>query len=91
MTPSAPVENPGLIESEQIFTGTIKHVPSGKTGYGFIQDHSVSALYGGKDAFLHLAVCPWVEQMNLQMGDVVSFNVELNEKGAPQVKRIIRA
>jgi cold shock CspA family protein len=89
--PGPAAENPGLDESAQAFTGTIKHVPNGTTGYGFIQDDNVAALYGGKDAFLHMAVCPWVEQMELQIGDIVHFNVELNEKQAPQVTRIVKA
>ena len=32
--PGPAVENPGLDESAQAFTGTIKHVPNGTTGYG---------------------------------------------------------
>jgi cold shock CspA family protein len=89
--PGAVVENPGLEEGEHIFTGTIKHVPNAKTGFGFISDENVAAQYGGKDAFLHLAIVPWIEQMTLQVGDIVHFNVELNEKQAPQVKRIVKA
>ena len=91
LIPTEPVENPGLIESEHRFTGTIKHAPSSKTGFGFIKDDNVAARYGGKDAFLHRAVCPWIEQMNLKVGDTVHFNIKLNEKQAPQVKRIVKA
>ena len=29
--------------------------------------------------------------MNLKVGDTVHFNVKLNEKQAPQVKRIVKA
>jgi cold shock CspA family protein len=89
--PAGPVDNPGILEDEQVFTGIIKHVPNSTTGYGFITCEQVAQLYGGKDAFLHLAICPWIEQMNLQIGDIVNFNVELNDKMAPQVKRITKA
>ena len=35
---TAPVENPGLIPEEQIYTGTVKHNINPNTGYGFVQD-----------------------------------------------------
>ena len=35
----------------------------------------------GKDAWLHRKNCPWLEYMDLEKGDRVLFQVEINERG----------
>jgi cold shock CspA family protein len=86
--PSTP--NPGLDMNEQVFQGAIKHPPNPNTGYGFVQEDTISQMYGGKDAFLHIKHCPWAQDMNLQVGDMVQFNVIEDEKGNPQVTRVTK-
>jgi cold shock CspA family protein len=88
---TAPVENPGLIPEEQIYTGTVKHNINPNTGYGFVQDDTVTMMYPGKDAFLHIKYCPWAADMGLNIGDSVMFNLLEDEQGNPQVKRIVKA
>jgi cold shock CspA family protein len=85
------VENPGLLKGEIIYTGTVKNPPNPSTGYGFISDETISQMYGGKDAFLHSGKCPWVDGMNLKVGDAVTFNLADDENGNPQITRIVKA
>jgi len=84
------VDNPGLNYSEAIYTGTIKCPPLSNTGYGFVVCEDLSAIYPGKDVFLHLKICPWASDMMLQTGEQVQFNY-FEQNGSPQVNRIIRA
>ena len=44
----------------------------------------------GKDAWLHRKNCPWLEYMDLEKGDRVLFQVEINERGQPAVMRIVK-
>ena len=83
--------NPGLLESEQIYTGFVKSSVNPTSGYGFIEDEMIAQLYQGKDAFLHKKYCPWAADMDLRIGEAVLFNLLEDEQGNPQVKRIVRA
>lgn len=83
------VDNPGLNYSEAIYTGTIKCPPLSNTGYGFIACEDLAAIYPGKDVFMHLKICPWTADMNLQNGEQVQFNY-FEANGAPQANRVIR-
>ena len=54
---TAPVENPGLIPEEQIYTGTVKHNINPNTGYGFVQDDTVTMMspaWLGRHAYIAL-------------------------------------
>lgn len=86
-----PVANPGLDGNEVAYSGTVKHAVNPNTGYGFIASEGIQVLYPGKDVFLHQKLCPWVNDMNLSVGESVQFNFIVNSNGLPQVNRIVRA
>jgi cold shock CspA family protein len=80
--------NPGLDGSLPTFMGILK-APVNDNGYGFIASPDCTTKYGC-DAWLHRKNCPWVEYMDLEKGDRVLFQVELNERNQPAVMRIIK-
>jgi cold shock CspA family protein len=80
--------NPGLDGSLETFQGILK-APVNDNGYGFVASQECSNKYG-RDAWLHRKNCPWLEFMDLEKGDKILFQVELNERGAPAVMRIVK-
>ena len=80
--------NPGLDGSLQTFMGILK-APVNDNGYGFIASQDCITKFG-KDAWLHRKNCPWLEYMDLEKGDRVLFQVEINERGQPAVMRIVK-
>jgi cold shock CspA family protein len=84
-----PVENPGLDATKHTYVGTLKRRMNTKHGYTFIVSEEISTAFPAKDAYLHATACPWVEYMELDQDDVVSFNVE-DKNGSPQVVRIVK-
>merc|ERR1719321_218710 len=87
MMPHEKVDNPGLDVSQPILSGVVKCSPLPTTGYGFLYSEELQATYPGKDVFLHLKMCPWVQDMQLANGEAVQFNYSATD-GKPQVTRI---
>merc|ERR1712187_503205 len=96
ITPSSLASNPGgddaaaaaaaaaMHNNVRQFIGLVgKYDPS--KGYGFLECQETYALYS-RNVFLHKD--HWVD--GLEVGDVVSFLVELNDKGWPQARNIQR-
>merc|ERR1712096_605397 len=80
--------NPGLEPGAVVYHGVVKTRVCETRGFGFIECTEVSAQFG-RDGFLHVKRCPWVEAMNLQVGERVQFNMALNERGERMVSRIV--
>jgi cold shock CspA family protein len=69
------------------FIGTVKKlIPAsqGKPAIGFIECPETAALYEGRDVFVNDQLCA-----QLQLGQTVSFAVQLNDKGHPQAVNIV--
>jgi len=82
-------ENPGLLPDAPIYEGIIKRPPVERTGYGFVECAEVRTMHG-RDVFLHVRQCPWVPGMNIQPNEMVRFQFEMNDRGVPQVTRVIK-
>lgn len=74
----------GLID-QCFYTGSVARFDMSK-GYGFIMCDNTKGKYN-RDVFLRKN--QFIE-LELQVGDVVQFQVELNEKGFPQARNIMR-
>jgi len=83
--------NPGLDEAEPAYIGTVKSQINATTGYGFITSPDVQAQFPGKDVFMHQNHCGWLPSMNLAVGETVTFNFKVNDKGTPEVTHLMRA
>jgi len=79
-----PIDTTQLQERAKQFYGVVNKYDHEK-GYGFLDCPETYALYN-RSVFIHKA--QWVQ--GLQLGDVVSFKVELNDKGWPQARDVIR-
>ena len=74
--------------STKVYDGVVKRPPVEKTGYGFIESQEVQDKHG-RDAFLHVKQCPWVVGMNLQPQQEIQFQYMINDRGVPEVTRIV--
>lgn len=87
--PQVSPDNPGLLPDAPIYEGIIKRPPVERTGYGFVECAEVRTMHG-RDVFLHVRQCPWVPGMNIQPNDMVRFQFDMNDRGVPQVTRIVK-
>ena len=69
--------NPGLDHTLPVMRGTVKQPIYDDRGLGFISSPDSQKIFG-RDAWLHRALCPWVEAENLERGDKVLFQVRLS-------------
>lgn len=69
---------PGI--SDRRFEGTILSISADK-GFGFIQSPQLKDAFQNKDIFIHRT-----KMSNFQVGDVVSFGVDVFRDGKPQAK-----
>jgi hypothetical protein len=81
--------NPGLLDDKEAFQGIVKQAVDPNSGVGFVSDEKVTQTYG-KDASLYATICPWVQEMDLQEGDSVLFNLADEPQDEPQITHIIR-
>lgn len=71
---------------QQYYTGSVARFDLSK-GYGFIQCEATKHRYQ-RDVFLRKNM--YID-MDLQLGELVTFQVELSEKGFPQARNVTRA